>query len=161
MYQISTVVPLKLTQCCTSIISPQERKRFSGKAVLPMVAVGRAAVYLWSQQQCMPAKSLQSCPTLCNPMDCSPPGSPVHGILQARILAQVAMPFSRGSSQLRDQTLISWVSFIGRRILYPWANPGSPIKEKDDIYWELISSIPTLVIIVVLWRVRYPRIVSR
>ena len=40
----------------------------------------------------------QSCPTLCNPMDCSPPGSFVHGIFQARILASVAMPSSRGSS---------------------------------------------------------------
>jgi len=41
---------------------------------------------------------------LCNPMDCSPPGSSVHGILQARILEWVAVPFSRGSSQPRDQT---------------------------------------------------------
>ena len=44
----------------------------------------------------------QSCPTLCDPMDCSPPGSSVHGILQARILEWVAFPFSRGSSQPRD-----------------------------------------------------------
>ena len=44
------------------------------------------------------AKSLQSCPTLCNPMDCSPPGSSIHGILQARILEWVSMPSSRGSS---------------------------------------------------------------
>ena len=40
----------------------------------------------------------KSCLTLCNPMDCSPPGSSVHGILQARILEWVAIPFSRGSS---------------------------------------------------------------
>ena len=46
----------------------------------------------------------QSCPTLCDPMDCSPPGSPVHGILQARIREWVDMPFSRGSSQPRDPT---------------------------------------------------------
>ena len=44
------------------------------------------------------AQSLQLCPTLCDPMDCSPPGSSVHGILQARILEWVAMPSSRGSS---------------------------------------------------------------
>ena len=44
----------------------------------------------------------QSCPTLCNPMDYGPPGSSVHGILQARTLEWVAMPFSRGSSQTRD-----------------------------------------------------------
>ena len=49
-------------------------------------------------------KSLQSCPTLCNPMDCSPPVSSVHRILQARILEWVTMPSSRGSSQSRDQT---------------------------------------------------------
>ena len=46
---------------------------------------------------CMHAKLFQSCPTLCNPMDYSPPGSSVHGFLQARILEWVAMPSSRGS----------------------------------------------------------------
>ena len=49
----------------------------------------------------------QLCLTLCDPMDCSPPGSSVHVILQARILESVAIPFSRGSSQLRDQTQVS------------------------------------------------------
>ena len=53
---------------------------------------------------CMHAKSLQSCLTLCDPMDSSPPGSSVHRILQARILEWVAISFSRGSSQPRDQT---------------------------------------------------------
>ena len=46
----------------------------------------------------------ESCPTLCDPTDCSPPDSSVHGILQARILEWVAMSFSRGSSKPRDQT---------------------------------------------------------
>ena len=50
--------------------------------------------------------------TLCDPMDCSPPGSSVHGILQARILEGVAIAFSRGSSWPRDQT---WVSPIAGR----------------------------------------------
>ena len=49
-----------------------------------------------------------SCLTLCYPMECSPPGSSAHGILQARILARGAIPFSRGSSQPRNQTHISW-----------------------------------------------------
>ena len=44
----------------------------------------------------------QSCPTHCDPMDCSPPGSSVHGILQARILERIAMPSSRGTSPPRD-----------------------------------------------------------
>ena len=52
----------------------------------------------------------QLCPTLCNPMDCSPPGSSIHGILQARIVEWVAISFSRGSSQPRDQTCISCIT---------------------------------------------------
>ena len=52
------------------------------------------------------AKSLQSCPTLCDPMGSSPPGSSVHRILQARILKWVVIPFSRGSSQPRDKSCI-------------------------------------------------------
>ena len=46
----------------------------------------------------------QSCLTLCDPVDCSPPGSSVHGILQARILERVAISFCRGSSQPGDRT---------------------------------------------------------
>ena len=56
----------------------------------------------------------QTCPTLCNPMDCSLPGSSVQGVLQARILEWVAIPSSRGSSQPRDQTHVSCGSCIGR-----------------------------------------------
>ena len=48
-----------------------------------------------SVKSCVHAKLLQSCLALCNPMDCSPPGSSVHGILQARILQWVAIPSSR------------------------------------------------------------------
>ena len=55
---------------------------------------------------------------LCNPMDCSPPVSSVHGIIQARILEWVAISYSKGSSQSRDQTCISCISCIGRQILY-------------------------------------------
>ena len=51
------------------------------------------------------AKSLQSCLTLWDPMDCSPPDSSAHGILQARILEWVAMPSSKGSSQPRSPAL--------------------------------------------------------
>ena len=76
-------------------------------------------------RECMPAKSLQSCPTLCDPVDCSPPGSSVHGILQARILEWVAMPSSGGSSPPRDRTQVSYVSCIGRQVLYHLGRPGS------------------------------------
>ena len=60
----------------------------------------------------------QSCPTLCDPMDLSPPGSSVHEIFQASILEWVAISSSRGSSQLRDQILISCIYCIGRWILF-------------------------------------------
>ena len=55
---------------------------------------------------------VRSCPTLYDPTDCSLPGSSVHEILSARILESVAIPFSRGSSQPRDQTSVSFVSFL-------------------------------------------------
>ena len=55
-------------------------------------------------------ESLLSCPTLCNPIDCNLEGFSVHGILQARILEWVAIPFSRGSSQPRDRTLDSCIA---------------------------------------------------
>ena len=58
------------------------------------------------------AQSLQSCPILCDPMGCSPPGSFVHGILQERILECVAMPSSRGSCWPRDRAHISCGSCI-------------------------------------------------
>ena len=48
----------------------------------------------------------QSCSVLCDPIDCSPPGSSVHGMLQARILKWIAILFSKGSSQPRDQTQV-------------------------------------------------------
>ena len=49
----------------------------------------------------------QSCPTLCDPVECSPPCSPVHGVFQARILEWVAIPFSRVSSRPRDWIQVS------------------------------------------------------
>ena len=91
-----------------------------------------------AQTQHCPAKKLkvtQSSPTLCNPMDYSPPGSSAHGICQARILEWIATPFSRGSSQPRDRTQVSHVAggffttwatreaqeyWSGRPILYPY-----------------------------------------
>ena len=63
-------------------------------------------------------KLLWLCPTLCNSMDHSPPSFSVDGILQARILEWVAISYSRESSRPRDWTHISWVSCIGRWVLY-------------------------------------------
>ena len=82
----------------------------------------------------MHAKSLQLCLNLCNPRDCSLPGSSVHGILQARILEWVAMPSSRGSSQPRDRTHVSYVSCIGR-----WVFTTSVMWEALLIYVYVIK----------------------
>ena len=68
----------------------------------------------------------QLCPTLCDPcdpMDCSSPGSCVHGILQARILEQVAVSSSRGSFRLRNQT---WIPLHCRQSLYHLSHQGNP-----------------------------------
>ena len=68
----------------------------------------------------------KSCLTVCNSMDCSPLGSSVHGISQARILEWVAIPFSRGSSWPRDRTQVFCIAggfFTG------WATQGSPSSE--------------------------------
>ena len=73
---------------------------------------------IWFVSCLLKVKVTQSCLTLCNPMDYT-----VHGILQARILECVAFPFSRGSSQARDQTQVSWNC---RWILYQLNHKGSP-----------------------------------
>ena len=69
-------------------------------------------------QRCVSVRLLQLCLTLCDPMDYSPLGSSVHGILQARTLEWVAIPFSRESSQPRGWT---WVSCIAGRFFTIWA----------------------------------------
>ena len=69
----------------------------------------------------------QSCLTLCDPMDCSPPGSSIHGIFQARKLKWVAVSSSRGLSQSKDWTQ---VSCIAGRFFTDWATRGS-LTEKE------------------------------
>ena len=71
---------------------------------------------------------------LCDRMDCSPPGSSVHGILQARILEWVAVSSSRGSSQPRAWSSISCVSCIRRQILFTTEPPEKPILYRTVKY---------------------------
>ena len=66
----------------------------------------------------MNVKVVQLCPNLWDPMGCSPPGSSIHGILQARMLKWVAISFSKRSFQPRDRT---WVSRIAGRLFTVWA----------------------------------------
>ena len=83
--------------------------------------------------------SLQWYLTLCDPVDYSPPGSSVHGILQARILEWVTIPFFRGSSWLRNLTCISYVSWVCKQVLYHLQHLESPAAAA-----KALQSSPTL-----------------
>ena len=78
----------------------------------------------------MGSEFAHSCPTLCDPMDCSLPGSSIHGIFQARVLEWIAISFSRRSSRSRDWT---WVSRIVGRCFTDWAT-----REVHNIWEEYI-----------------------
>ena len=79
-------------------------------------------------------KVAQLCLTLCNAMDCSPPGSSVYGISQAIIPEWVAIPFSRGSSPPRDRT---WVYSYCRQILYHLSYPGKALIGMSVTFLEI------------------------
>ena len=98
----------------------------------------------------------QSCLTLCNPVDCSPLNSSIHGILQARILEWVAISFSRGSSRPWDQTQVSrivggrftiWATITNNPIIFP-VSQYLPISisllEKEDIFLSVIFALDNL-----------------
>ena len=98
---------------------------FSSGFSLPRVRTRVACIVdrhftVWATREVLKSESefAQSCLTLCNSVDCSPPGPSIHGILQARILEWVAISFSRGSSRPRDRT---WVSHIAGRRFNLWA----------------------------------------
>ena len=74
----------------------------------------------------------QSCPTLCNPVDCSLPASSLHGILQTRILEWVAISFARGSSRPSDQTQDSCI--VGRHFnLWATREAWSQLKQDQEL----------------------------
>ena len=98
----------------TASFSKKKKKNFI--LLISRLVLEKSSLFLKSEVA-------QPCPTLCDPMDCSPPGSSVHGILQARILEWVAISFSRGSSQPRDQTQVSHIA--GRRFNL-WATREAP-----------------------------------
>ena len=85
----------------------------------------------------------QSCPTLCDPMGCSPPGSSVHGISQARILEWVAISFSRGSSRPKDWI---WVSCIAGSLFTIWATRESVSRYKFPRFIACNCSLPLILI---------------
>ena len=86
------------------VLEPESRLHLLGKVFL---------IYCLFSNFESASEVAQSCPTLGDPMDCSPPGSSVHGIFQARILEWVAISFSRGSSLSRDRTRVSRIAGRG------------------------------------------------
>ena len=86
-------------------------------------------------------KVSQSCLTLCDAMDCSPPGSSVYGILQARILEWVVISFSRGSSQPRDRTQVSCIA--GRSHQGSLQNfLETHVILANKVSWSILASFP-------------------
>ena len=95
----------------------------------------KEVTYLPAIKRFVHAQSLQLCPTVCNPMDCNPQGSSVHGILQARILEWVAMPSSRGSSWPRNQTHVSCIAGILYPLSATWeAQKGSSLFKQNSAF---------------------------
>ena len=102
--------------------SKYSKEHLCSRSVRLAVARGVCSVGVW------PCSAAQVFLTLCyRPMDCSPPGSSNRGISQARMLEWVAISFSRGSSWPIDQTHVSFISCIGRWILYHWATWEAPV----------------------------------
>ena len=105
---------------------------------------GLSLISAWMQllQPCCFISELRLTP--CDPTDCSPPGSSVHGISQARILEWVAISSSRGSFRSRDQTLVFCVSRIGRQISYPratWEAPLLTLRSHFKLFCAPFSSL--------------------
>ena len=114
---IFTILFLKLTQDCILLV---------------FISLDFILLVICKQYNCVcvcvcVCARAQSCPTLCNTMDYSPPGSSVHEFSQTRILEWVAMLSSRGSSRPRDRTHIFSISCIGRHILYYHATWEAPV----------------------------------
>ena len=101
----------------------------------------REILYSLSHQRSPPKVKVlvtQSCLNLCYPMDCHPSGSPLHGILQARILKWIVIPFSKGSSWPRDQTQ---VSCIAGRFFTSWATKGRFSNQGRDLIYPIFLEL--------------------
>ena len=105
----------------------------------------RASTFEWIV--CCFCLVTKSCPTLCNPMDCSLPGSAVHVISHARILEQVAISFSRGCAWPRDGTRISC---IDKWVLHRWASVSQSMTTNSGSLqvWPPSRNLPCLLILI-------------
>ena len=142
------------SQCRVPEFNPWSGNMLQLRVWMLQLKIPHATTKTWCSQS-VKVLVTQSCPTLCDPMDCSPPGSSVHRILHARILERVAISFSRGSSQCRDWT---WVSHIVGRLFTDWATREyivayygryygilwQPRLVKQPLSWSLCLTCPYL-----------------
>ena len=137
---------------CPKVSGTQQCLPFFRIKIIPLIFQKQEGYNLWLKPRCSDCENIccldvsvsiesesevvQSCPTLCDPMDSSRPGSSVHVIFLTRILVWVAISFSRGSSQARDRT---WVS----RIVGSLSHQGSPQLEKSFLaqIWRRRNSL--------------------
>ena len=103
----------------------------------------------WMDAAAAAAKSLQSCPTLCDPTDDSPPGSPVPGILQARTLEWVAISFSnewkwKAKVKSLGRVWLSATPWTTARLLHPWDSPGKSTRVGCHCLLRYLGSILVL-----------------
>ena len=104
------------------------------------------------------AKSLQSCPTLCNLIDCSLPGSSVHGTFQVGILEWVAIFSSRVSFQPKDQIRVACISCIGRWVLCHWATWEALTSVIVHLFLTLLLGKIVLVLLIILPHIKLSQI---
>ena len=133
----------------TGVKSAERRKMAPGPWEVGRSWRALKAVFRYGQRSLCSSCCLvaQSCPTFCNPMDCSPPGSSAHATSQARVLEWVAVPFSRRSFQLRDRTQVTCIA--GRfftaeppgndsqiSVAHPWVSRGLCLSQSPrDPHW--------------------------
>ena len=130
--------PCYSTACFHALCFPRVTTFSHGKrSCLSVIFLHNLHLREAGKYTCVFAKSLQLCPALRDLMDCSPPASSAHGILQARILGWVAMPSSRGSSQPWDGTcLLCFLHWQADSL--PLNNQG---KMLDHTYWRTFFPI--------------------
>ena len=147
---------IKLAQFAVRCALPPRRSEspVCAKTINPLACcicwaglLGRAVFPPWNKGQNSGSytKSLQLCLTLCDLMDCSPPGSSVHGILQERILEWVAISFSRGSSQFRSNPRLLHLlhSQVGSLPLVPPGKPHSmPRRPSNGLGSDQTPGVP-------------------
>ena len=136
IYSLQSIITYTFRDCAFNYHMKQQNFFF----ILQIRKLELMLVHMFPKSACLCAKSLQSCLTLCDPMDCSLPVSSDQGILQERTLEWVALPSSRGYSWCRDRTWVSLCLLHWQAGSIPLASPGSIPKSMKANLLLLFSS---------------------